>query len=61
MDAPEVAAALGVSIPTARRAFSRAQMRMTLWAGRHPFLSDYLIEGVAPADAELVLTADTAA
>lgn len=61
MDAPEVAEALGVSIPTARRAFSRAQMRLTLWAGRHPFLSDYLVEGVAPVEPELALAADTAA
>jgi RNA polymerase sigma-70 factor, ECF subfamily len=43
MDIPEVAESLGVSIPTARRAFTRAQARMTLWAGRHPFLSDYLV------------------
>lgn len=61
MDAPEVAQALGVSIPTARRAFSRAQNRMTLWAGRHPFLSDYLVEGGVPIEADLALTADTAA
>jgi DNA-directed RNA polymerase specialized sigma24 family protein len=61
MDTPEVAEALGVSIPTARRAFSRAQMRMTLWAGRHPFLSDYLVDGVVPTEADLVLAADTAA
>lgn len=43
MDAPEVAHTLGVSVPTARRAFSRAQSRLTLWAGRHAFLSDYLV------------------
>lgn len=45
MDATEVAESLGVSVPTARRAFSRAQTRLTLWAGRHPFLSDYVVEG----------------
>ena len=59
MDAPEVAHTLGVSVPTARRAFSRAQSRLTLWAGRHPFLSDYLAEASTsdiPAEA-----ADTAA
>jgi RNA polymerase sigma-70 factor, ECF subfamily len=44
MDAPEVADTLGVSVPTARRAFLRAQSRLTLWAGRHAFLSDYLLE-----------------
>ena len=53
MDAPEVAEALGVSVPTARRAFSRAQARLLLWAGRHPFLSDYLVEGAVPSEAEL--------
>jgi RNA polymerase sigma factor (sigma-70 family) len=62
MDAPEVAEVLGVSTPTARRAFSRAQMRMTLWAGRHPFLSDYLVEGVTSAEADLAPpTTETAA
>jgi RNA polymerase sigma-70 factor, ECF subfamily len=44
MDAPEVAQTLGVSVPTARRAFSRAQNRLTVWAGRHPFLSDFVME-----------------
>lgn len=48
MDAPEVAHTLGVSVPTARRAFSRAQTRLTLWAGRHPFLSDYVVESALP-------------
>jgi len=42
MDAAEVAGALGVSAPTARRSFSRAWKRINLWAGRDPFLSDYL-------------------
>jgi RNA polymerase sigma factor (sigma-70 family) len=59
MDAPEVAQALGVSVPTARRAFSRAQTRMTLWAGRHPFLSDYVVEGAQAAEGELEATAET--
>jgi RNA polymerase sigma-70 factor, ECF subfamily len=42
MDAAEVAAALGVSAPTARRSFSRASKRITLWAGRDPFLADFM-------------------
>jgi RNA polymerase sigma-70 factor (ECF subfamily) len=59
MDAPEVAHTLGVSVPTARRAFSRAQSRLALWAGRHAFLSDYL--GDAPASNLPAETTDTAA
>jgi DNA-directed RNA polymerase specialized sigma24 family protein len=42
MDAAEVAAVLGVSAPTARRSFSRAWRLINLWAGRDPFLADYL-------------------
>jgi RNA polymerase sigma-70 factor (ECF subfamily) len=42
MDAAEVAAILGVSAPTARRSFSRAWKLINLWAGRDPFLADYL-------------------
>jgi RNA polymerase sigma-70 factor, ECF subfamily len=42
MDAAEVADALGVSTPTARRALSRANRRIKLWASRDPFLADYL-------------------
>jgi RNA polymerase sigma-70 factor (ECF subfamily) len=42
MEANEVARALGVSVPTARRAFSRAWQRLALWGGRHPFLCDYV-------------------
>lgn len=42
MDAAEVAGVLGVSAPTARRSFSRAWKRINLWAGRDPFLADYL-------------------
>jgi len=59
MDAPEVAHTLGVSVPTARRAFSRAQSRLALWAGRHAFLSDYL--GDTRASNIPVETTDTAA
>ena len=45
MDAAEVAAALGVSAPTARRSLSRASKRITLWAGRDPFLADFVLRG----------------
>ncbi|HVY29531.1 MAG TPA: sigma-70 family RNA polymerase sigma factor [Polyangiaceae bacterium] len=62
MDAPEVAQSLGVSVPTARRAFARAQLRLTRWAGRHPFLSDYLSESALAEGAELpAAIEDTAA
>jgi RNA polymerase sigma-70 factor (ECF subfamily) len=43
MDVPEVAETMGVSIATARRTLARARFRMTTWAGRHAFLSDYLV------------------
>jgi RNA polymerase sigma factor (sigma-70 family) len=42
MDAAEVAAALDVSVPTARRCFSRARERIIFFAQRDPFLVDYL-------------------
>ena len=42
MEASEVAAALGVSVPTARRCFTRAWERVTFFAQRDPFLVDYL-------------------
>ena len=42
MEAAEVAAALDVSIPTARRCFTRAWERITFFAQRDPFLVDYL-------------------
>jgi RNA polymerase sigma-70 factor, ECF subfamily len=62
MDAPEIAHTLGVSVPTARRAFSQAQNRLTLWAGRHLFLSDYVFAGGASCNAELAaLSENTAA
>lgn len=38
----EVAAMLGLSIATARRSFSYAWKRVTAWAARDPFLSDYI-------------------
>ena len=44
LDAAEVAAALGVSIPTARRHFTYAWARVTFYAERDSFLSDYLLE-----------------
>lgn len=42
MAAAEVAEALGVSVPTARRAFTHAWERITLLAQRDPFLRGYL-------------------
>jgi RNA polymerase sigma-70 factor (ECF subfamily) len=42
MEAAEVAAALHVSVPTARRCFTRAWERVTFFARRDPFLVDYL-------------------
>lgn len=57
MDAPEVAHTLGVSVPTARRAFLRAQSRLTLWAGRHAFLSDYLVPAASEMPVEATGTA----
>jgi RNA polymerase sigma-70 factor, ECF subfamily len=42
MNAFEVATALGVSVPTARRVLSSAQKRMSVWASRDPFLVDYM-------------------
>jgi RNA polymerase sigma-70 factor (ECF subfamily) len=42
MEAAEVAAALDVSVPTARRCFTRAWDRVTFYAQRDPFLVDYL-------------------
>lgn len=42
LEAEEIAAALGVSLPTARRLFARAWGRMLVWAGRSQFLSDYV-------------------
>ena len=42
MTVAQVAVALNVSEPTARRSFSRAYARMQKWAARDPFLHDYL-------------------
>jgi RNA polymerase sigma factor (sigma-70 family) len=42
LEAEEIAVVLGVSLPTARRSFSRAWKRMVAWAGRSPFLRDYV-------------------
>jgi RNA polymerase sigma-70 factor (ECF subfamily) len=44
LEAEEIAEALGVSIPTARRLFARAWKRMVVWAARSPFLREYLSE-----------------
>lgn len=50
MEAAEVAAALDVSVPTARRCFTRAWERVTFFARRDPFLVDYLskLEATSP-------------
>lgn len=42
MGVAEVASAVGVSVPTVRRCFTRAWDRFTLLAGRDPFLADYV-------------------
>jgi RNA polymerase sigma-70 factor (ECF subfamily) len=42
MEVADVASALGVSVPTVRRSFTRAWQRVSLLASRDPFLSDYL-------------------
>lgn len=43
MTVAQVALALNVSEPTARRSFSRAFARMQKWAEKDPFLNDYLL------------------
>jgi len=42
MTVAQVAVAMNVSEPTARRSFSRAWSRMQKWAAQDPFLKDYL-------------------
>ncbi len=42
MEVADVAAAMGVSIPTVRRCFTRAWQRVSFFAKRDPFLADYL-------------------
>ena len=42
MSAEEVAQALGVSVPTARRSFTRAWQRVTYLAQLDPFLEGYV-------------------
>jgi RNA polymerase sigma factor (sigma-70 family) len=42
MTVAQIASAMGISEPTARRSFSRAWARMQKWAARDPFLNDYL-------------------
>ena len=62
MDAAEVAESLEVSVPTARRAFLRAQSRLTRWAGRHAFLGDYLSDAALASVSDLPgVIEDTAA
>jgi RNA polymerase sigma-70 factor (ECF subfamily) len=41
-DAAEIATLLGVSEPTARRSFSRAQEHLRRWAERDLYLTDYI-------------------
>lgn len=52
MEASEVASALGVSVPTARRCFTRAWERVTFFARRDPFLVDYLSKLDATSSAQ---------
>jgi RNA polymerase sigma-70 factor (ECF subfamily) len=42
MEVPDVAAALGVSVPTTRRCLARARERLVLFAGRDPLLIQYV-------------------
>jgi len=42
MEVADVAEAMGVSVPTARRCFTRAWQRVSFFAKRDPFLADYL-------------------
>lgn len=42
MTLSQIAQAMSISEPTARRSFSRAWARMQKWAARDPFLNDYL-------------------
>ncbi len=42
MEVSDVALALAVSVPTARRCFTRAWQRVSFLAKRDPFLADYL-------------------
>ncbi len=44
MEVADVASALQTSVPTARRCFTRAYKRVSLLAGRDPFLKEYLGE-----------------
>jgi RNA polymerase sigma-70 factor (ECF subfamily) len=44
MEVADVATALDTSVPTARRCFTRAFKRVSLLAGRDPFLAEYLAE-----------------
>jgi RNA polymerase sigma-70 factor, ECF subfamily len=66
MTVAQVAQALHISEPTARRSFSRAWTRMQKWAERDPYLNDYLHssrlrfpeEASAPDDEVADLAAD---
>jgi len=43
MTVTQIATAMHISEPTARRSFSRAWTRMQKWAAADPFLNDYLL------------------
>jgi RNA polymerase sigma-70 factor (ECF subfamily) len=43
MTVTQIAEAMHISEPTARRSFSRAWLRMQKWAAGDPFLNDYLL------------------
>lgn len=43
----EVARAVGISEPTARRSFAYAWERMNAWASRDPFLADYFVHDLS--------------
>lgn len=43
----EVARAVGISEPTARRSFGYAWERMNTWASRDPFLADYFVHDLS--------------
>jgi RNA polymerase sigma-70 factor, ECF subfamily len=61
MTVTQIAQAMHISEPTARRSFSRAWLRMQKWAAGDPFLNDYLLsrrraspEHDEPADDEIL-------
>lgn len=59
MEAKELADTLGVSEPTARRAYARAWKRVLTWADRHPFLHDYVESWSADMKPPIARRSDT--